>query len=35
MNEAFAKAEAEEVAKDDHIAAGNPLGTFSFTAQGQ
>ncbi len=33
--EAGAKAYAEEAVKDDHIVAGNPLGTVSFTAQGQ
>ena len=31
---AAAKAAGEQVAKD-HISAGNPLGTFSFTAQTQ
>lgn len=30
-----AKAKAAEKVKDDHIAAGNPLGAFSFTAQTQ
>ncbi|MBA3865136.1 MAG: hypothetical protein H0X42_02120 [Solirubrobacterales bacterium] len=32
---AFGKVEGEKAVKDDHIAAGNPLGTVSFTAQGE
>ncbi len=33
--EKAAKAFGEAAVKDDHIAAGNPLGTVSFTAQGE
>ncbi|HVD39401.1 MAG TPA: hypothetical protein VNC16_00150 [Solirubrobacterales bacterium] len=32
---AFAKEQAEKKVEKDHISAGNPLGTFSFTAQTQ
>lgn len=35
LTEEQAKAKAEEETKEDHITAGNPLGTFSFTAKTQ
>ena len=35
LTEEQAKAKAEEETKEDHITAGNPLGTFAFTAKTQ
>lgn len=35
LTEEQAKAKAEEETKEDHISAGNPLGTFDFTAKTQ